>query len=132
MVCCGLWFRVSAVERVWHRFKSQVHNMDLESVTLSVGTRLCPYGIALRRAYEISFPSRSASVFVHRSNRTNTTTGGAHSVRENVHFLLSDGTLPQDGRRFSRRFRRPYQGPGQPGPRTFPLSSPQCLRRKGI
>jgi hypothetical protein len=45
----------SAVESLWHRFKSQVQNLDLESVTLSVGTPLCPYGIAYGRAYGLSF-----------------------------------------------------------------------------
>jgi hypothetical protein len=44
-----------AVERQRLEIKSQVRNPDLESVTLSEGTPLCPYGIAYRTAYGLSF-----------------------------------------------------------------------------
>ena len=41
----------SNVKRKMHGLKSQVQNRDLESVSPSVGTSLCPYGIAYRMAY---------------------------------------------------------------------------------
>ena len=46
----GMLSAPSAVESLWLRLQSRGH----KSVTLSVATPLCPYGIAYRRAYGLS------------------------------------------------------------------------------
>jgi hypothetical protein len=45
----------AAVERQQHVVKGQDQILVPKFVTLSVGTPLCPYGIAYRRAYGLSF-----------------------------------------------------------------------------
>ena len=56
----SVWLRVqespnfmylATIERQGHKIKGRVQNLDLESVTLSAGPPLCPYGVALFRAH---------------------------------------------------------------------------------